>query len=359
MTIDPLDKIRVLIADDSFFMRTYLTEILRTDNSFDVVGTASSGDEVIILAHELKPDVITMDYHMPGKNGVESIADIMLGDRPLPAIIMLSAFSGEDGQNARKILEESGAHIIVKPSGEVSLDMEKVAGEVIKKIKDVGMIEVKIRKAYTRMHHVAVKREAKKTTQSSPFRGLLVIGASTGGPPLVEHLLAELDPDSGISIVVVQHMSQYFTELFANRLNRVTKFHVREARNGDAFLPGVALVVPGGHSLVSIDEDEIGLCALTLKKSTRDAREVEIDNTMATVARCFSGPVVGVLLSGMGKDGASGLKAINKYGGVALVQDPETATVSAMPYHAIHETGAEVVALENLPMRIMSCLQVK
>ncbi len=353
------EKIRVLVADDSFFMRTYLSEILCNDDAVLVVGTASSGDEVIVLAEKLRPDVITMDYHMPGKNGVEAIAAIMLGGHPLPAIIMISAFSGKEGRNAQRSLNAAGVHIIVKPSGEVSLDMEKIATTVVEKIKEVGFIAVKMRNAYALTHQAVINHEMKSIRVGDTFGGLLVIGASTGGPPLVEHLLSELDPDSGLSVVIVQHMSSSFTRLFAERLNRVTRFHVREARDGDMFLPGIALVIPGGHALTSIHEDEKGLCSLAIKKTPDDVHEVEIDNTMITIAHCFSGPIVGVLLSGMGKDGTAGLKEIHMKGGIALVQDPETATVSAMPYHAMHEIGAEVVSLDALPVRIMTYLQSK
>ena len=188
MQIELNEKIRVLIADDSFFIRTYLDELLRTRPLVEVVGLASSGTEAVEFAARLKPDVVMMDYHMPGKNGVEATADIMLGKGTLPAIIMLSAFSGEDGAHVRKILLATGAHVIEKPSGEISLDIEKVANIILQKIEDVGHVQVQMRKAFApaeaRANSVYCRNDG------SPISGVVVIGASTGGPPLVEYLIA-------------------------------------------------------------------------------------------------------------------------------------------------------------------------
>lgn len=345
------EKIRVLIADDSLFIRTYLTALLRADPEIDVIGTASSGDEVVALAEDLKPDVVTMDYHMPGKNGVEAAAAIMLGSRPLPAIIMLSAFAGDEGEKVQSSLMASGAHVILKPSGEVSLDIEKVASSVIKKIKEVGRIAIVMRNVYGRAHRDIAPIAVRKTPGDVPS-GVVVIGASTGGPPLIEYLLSLFDPERGLSVVVVQHMSAYFTDLFAERLNRVTGFQVREAKNGDILVSGCALVVPGGHMLSPYPRN-IGVPAFNVEPVPNILKEVMIDMTMKTVADSFGGDVVGVLLSGMGHDGSEGLRAISENGGLSLVQDPHTATVSAMPNYALSQGGAkEMYAIEDIPARI-------
>ncbi len=344
------DRIRVLIADDSFFIRRYLAELLATEPEIEIIGTASNGDEVVLLAAKLKPDVITMDYNMPGKNGIEAAAAIMLGERPLPSIIMLSAFLGEEGQEMRRTLEASGAQVIAKPSGEVSLDIEKVAAQVVRKIKEAGETARKIRIATGhKMHAIADKQAELKDEQ---LRHVIVIGASTGGPPLVEHLLSQIDPSLGISIVIAQHMSKYFTELFAERLNRVTRFNVREAKSDDVLSPGLALVVPGGFALDfhndKNDADKLFLIPTMLAK-----HEDEIDLTMEAIARFYEQHSCGILLSGMGSDGTKGLHAINKHGGHTIVQDPHTATVSSMPTHAMDEGGIDaVLSVENMPSYI-------
>ena len=350
--MDSKDRIRVLIADDSFFIRRYLTELLASEPEIEIVGAASNGDEVVLLAAKLKPDVITMDYNMPGKNGIEAAAAIMLGERPLPTIIMLSAFLGEDGQEMRRTLEASGAQVVSKPSGEVSLDIEKVAIQIVQKIKEAGETARKIRIATGHKMHVVIDKQVE--LKDKQLQHVVVIGASTGGPPLVEHLLSQIDPAFGVSIVIAQHMSKYFTELFAERLNRVTSFTVREAKSDDILLPGLALVVPGGFALdfhnekndKNDSERKLFLIPTMLAK-----HEDEIDLTMEAIAKTFGVHSCGILLSGLGSDGTKGLHAIKKHGGFTIVQDPHTAIVSSMPTHAVDEGGIDaVLSVENMPL---------
>ena len=358
--MDHNDDIRVLVADDSFFIRTYIVELLRTASGITVVGTASTGTEVVRLARELKPDVITMDYHMPNKNGMEATAEIMLGDQFLPAIIMLSAFDGTDGKKVLHMLRESGAHVIAKPSGEVSLDLEKVAATIISKIYEVGVQQVKIRKAYAYLEIHGPKNVPSVSHAGSPLC-VVVIGASTGGPPLVEHLLATFPLSPQIAFVVVQHMSKYFTELFAERLDHTVRLSVREAKGDDVLLPTTALVVPGGFSLVpkkmkNGDVDPEHRFGLSLPYP--DSENGVIDQTMETIAKSYGSRVFGVLLSGMGSDGTLGLRAVKLHGGKTIVQDPETAVVPFMPKSALHEGIVDaVLSLEEIPGWILD--QVK
>lgn len=356
MQIELNEKIRVLIADDSFFIRTYLDELLRTRPLVEVVGLASSGTEAVEFAARLKPDVVMMDYHMPGKNGVEATADIMLGKGTLPAIIMLSAFSGEDGAHVRKILLATGAHVIEKPSGEISLDIEKVANIILQKIEDVGHVQVQMRKAFApaeaRANSVYCRNDG------SPISGVVVIGASTGGPPLVEYLIAALERCPDISIVIVQHMSAYFSSLFTERLARNTRFHVREARDSEAIIPGDVLVVPGGSSLCIAETSNLSSCVFNVEESSSDKQEGAIDNTMISITQCYREAVVGVLLSGMGEDGTAGMRAIRLMGGLILAQEPETAAVRSMPQHAIEKSGAKAIRVEDIPEHIVNYLKL-
>jgi two-component system chemotaxis response regulator CheB len=355
--MDHNDDIRVLVADDSFFIRTYVVELLRAHSGITVVGTASTGTEVVRLARELRPDVITMDYHMPNKNGMEATAEIMLGDQMLPAIIMLSAFDGTDGKKIFQMLSESGAHVIAKPSGEVSLDLEKISGTIIAKIYEVGIQQVKIRKAYAYLEIHGPKPVPSGVHSDSPL-SVVVIGASTGGPPLVEHLLTIFPPTPQIAFVVVQHMSKYFTELFAERLDRTVRLSVREAKGNDVFIPGTALVVPGGFSLdykePTKKDDAASVHRFDLSFPRPDSENGVIDQTMETIAKSYGSRVFGVLLSGMGSDGTLGLRAIKAYGGATVVQDPETAVVPFMPKSALHEGIVDAaLSLDEIPRWIL------
>jgi two-component system, chemotaxis family, protein-glutamate methylesterase/glutaminase len=350
-------KIRVLVADDSFFIRTYLSELLSREADIEVVGAAVNGSEVVDLARKFHPDVITMDYNMPSKNGLEASAEIMLGDRPLPAIIMLSAFSGEEGKRVWRSLEESGAHIIMKPSGEVSLDIDKVGRSIVEKIKDVGYAEMRVRELYERLRPSPVTRRVRtrrSRTKESPA-GVVVVGASTGGPPLIERLLSLISPEEGYAFVIAQHMSAYFTELFAERLDRVTDFSVREASDGDTLEAGHVLVVPGGYSLLPRDETPPSGAepAFSLEQISTAYTENGIDDAMRAVAHNYGRKAFGVLLPGVSSDGAKGLAAIRSHGGAALVQEPRTAAVAAMPEHALIAGAADdVAALEDIPEKI-------
>ncbi len=363
--METTEHIHVLIADDSTFIRAYLIELLRADPQIEVVGTAATGDDVVMLARDLRPDVITMDYNMPGKNGVEATAAIMLGDQPLPGIIMLSAFEGEEGARVRAMLESSGAHVVAKPSGEVALDIEKVAAELVRKIKEVGVAQLNIRSSNSAILPANPPPSSfqRPTASSEALRGVVIIGASTGGPPLVEHLLSLLRPEWGIAVIVVQHMSKYFTELFAGRLDRIVRFSVREAKDGDTFIPGAALVLPGGFAISGFVDTPAGEQShgttpqFVLSESTNHAED-EINRTMESVASHFHGPLFGILLSGMGKDGSEGLRVIKSHGGHTLVQDPKTAMIASMPEHALHEGFVDaVLPIEAIPEWVSKILR--
>jgi two-component system, chemotaxis family, protein-glutamate methylesterase/glutaminase len=338
--------IRVLIADDSVFIRHYLTELFRTDPDIAVVGVASDGEEVVRLANELHPDVVTMDYHMPKRTGLEAAAAIMLGAHPLPGIVMLSAFEGEEGREVHRTLFASGARVVRKPSGEVSLDIEKVAANILSEVKAAGAVSRQFRLATPSPSSATSTSETHGVPSHGPTL-VVVIGASTGGPPLIEHLLTSLDPSLGISVVIVQHMSKYFTELFAERLDRVTGFSVHEAKSGDALRPGLALVVPGGMSLCCRKEDSSSERDSLFRVLPTDVYHEEmIDKTMISLASCFGTRVIGVLLSGMGDDGVEGLRQIKEHGGVTIAQEPDSATISSMPMSAINSGVVD----ESLPL---------
>lgn len=331
--------IRLLIADDSAFIRRYLTELFHEESDIAIVGVACDGDQVVELAATLHPDVITMDYNMPKRNGLDAAAAIMRDARPLPGIIMLSGFEGEEGKEVRHTLEACGAHVVAKPSGEVSLDIETVARDIVARVREVGAVTRILRSEEAvrdpSLSAPSVYSSALLSTRES--LRVVVIGASTGGPPVVEHLLSMLDPASGVAVVIVQHMSKYFTELFAERLDRVTGFSVAEAKSGDLLLPGHALVVPGGMSLscsrASVDHSSSGNSFLVLPCDVY--HEEAIDKTMASVAHCFGARSIGVLLSGMGDDGVEGMRAIKDAGGITIAQEPSTATIASMPMSAI------------------------
>lgn len=342
-------KIRVLIADDSYFVRRYLHELLSQDADIAVVGEAKDGVEVVAMAAELHPDVITMDYRMPRKNGLDATAEIMLGSRPLPAVIILSAFAGTDGRETLERLRSAGALVIEKPSGEVSLDIDRIADEIVTTVKKVGDVQRRIR-MYARALVARAGRATPIRKHSAPL-AVVVIGASTGGPPLVEHLLATLGEEESAAFVIVQHMSKYFTELFSERLDRLAPMPVHEAKEGEELLPGTITVVPG-NSAVTFDRGAEGGPHIRLHVVELPERRDEhaIDLTMRSAADLFGSATIGMVLSGMGSDGTDGLAAIKEAKGSTFAQDPLSATVSSMPESAISAGIVDrILGIEEMP----------
>lgn len=342
-------KIRVLIADDSYFVRRYLHELLSQDPDIAVVGEAKDGIEVVQLAAELHPDVITMDYRMPRKNGLEATAEIMLGSRPLPAVIILSAFAGTDGRETLDRLRAAGALVIEKPSGEVSLDIDRIADEIVTTVKKVGDVQRRIR-MYARALVVRANRSKPARTHAAPL-AIVVVGASTGGPPLVEHLLASLGEEGDAAFVIVQHMSKYFTELFSERLDRLAPMPVHEASDGEELKPGTITVVPG-NSAVTFEREAAGSPNVRIRVVDLPERRDEhaIDLSMRSAADVFGSAAIGLVLSGMGSDGTDGLAAIRAAKGSTFAQDPLSATVSSMPESAISAGAVDrILGLEEMP----------
>lgn len=356
--MDHDEKIRVLIADDSYFVRRYLHELLTQDPDILVIGEAKDGAEAVVMATELHPDVITMDYRMPRKNGLEATAEIMLGSHPLPAVVILSAFAGTDGRETLARLRAAGALVIEKPSGEVSLDIDRIAGSIISTVKKVGDVQRRIR-MYARALVDRAGRNVHVRERFPAPLALVVVGASTGGPPLVEHILSSLGGGSDAAIVIVQHMSKYFTELFADRLDRISPTPVHEARDGEELVPGSIVVAPGNSAVVFERVPNFPARVMVrLAPIPEKHDERFIDTTMISAADVFGAASVGILLSGMGNDGTEGLRAIHRKGGITYVQEPSSATVASMPESAI-ASGAvdQVLSLEEIPDALLGAIR--
>ena len=344
-------KIKVLIVDDSFFMRKLLRELFVSYEHIEVVGDAKSGAEAVAAAKKLKPDVITMDYNMPGMNGAEATAEIMKGERPLPAIIMVSAATREGAEETFKSLRAGAVDFVTKPSGEVSLDIEKVGAELAEKIRVVAGAHIERPKWIKREVEVKKVRERKEQAPQ-----LVIIGSSTGGPPAVEDILSALPGDLKIAIIVVQHMPEKFTKSFANRLNKVCAFNVDEAQEGDVIHIGSCLVAPGNFHLEVVRQENgfERVVHLNQEAPMHGGLRPAIDITMKSVVENFTGGILGIILTGMGRDGADGMAAIKERGGYTIVQSPETAVIDSMPKAAIEQGAArEVVPLKEIAKRIM------
>ena len=322
MTASP---IRVLVVDDSAFMRKMVSEILARDPGICIVGSARDGADALSKLVPLQPDVITLDVEMPVLDGFGTLAQIMQR-RPTP-VLMLSSLTQAGADATLRCLELGAVDVVGKPSGSISLDIEKVAAELIAKVKAAAGTK----SPRPMRSSPAPRLEVPAITPKLPGRheklSVLAIGASTGGPRALQTLIPALPADLGLSIVIVQHMPPGFTASLARRLEQTSPFTAKEAADGDKLHPGQILVAPGGHHL---EFDAGGTARLTTEPPIHGVRPA-VDITFASLAQIYGAHLLAVLLTGMGKDGARGLKLIHDKGGRTLAEDETTCIVYGMP----------------------------
>lgn len=333
-------KIRVLVADDSFFMRKLIKDILESDEAIEVVGTAKDGEEAVSEALRLKPDVITMDYMMPRMDGAQATYAILSQPGNLPAIIMISAYTQPNVKATFDSLRAGVTDIIEKSSGDLSLDIDKKKDEIITKVKAVAYAKIQ--------KHGELIPSIKKANPSKNITAkIIVIGASTGGPPVVENIIIKLPEGLKSTILVVQHMPSNFTKIFADRLSVLSVLPVKEANNHDHLNQGDIFVAAGGFHLTLENREQIVL------KTTPENTDFcpSIDVTMKSAVEKFGNHCVGIVLTGMGNDGFEGAKAIKEAGGYVIAQTPETCVVDSMPNHVIRAGLADEVLSPNQIVR--------
>jgi two-component system chemotaxis response regulator CheB len=333
-----MGQIRVLVVDDSLLMQRVLSDTLRSDKQLTVVGTARDGEEALIKVANLRPDVVTMDIEMPKMNGLTATRRIM-ETRPTP-VVMISALTQREAQLTLKALEFGAVDYVPKPSGQISLNMESVREELLSKVKTAAYANLATAKA------TAQQSIAGPTTIGDR---IISIAASTGGPPAVTKVLTSLPADTP-PILIVQHMPKGITKLFAKGLNESCKFPVKEAQEGDWVQESLALVAPGGLHMTVTKEFRIHLNSDPPVNYVRPAADV----LMVSAAEVFGSKNIGVVLTGMGSDGAKGIKAIKEQGGFTIAQDKETSVVFGMP-NVAYQTGCidVVAALEQIPKQIV------
>lgn len=348
-------KFRVLIVDDSAFMRKVLETIFCADDQLTVVGQAKDGREAITMAESLKPDVITMDINMPYVDGLQATSQIMTTN-PKP-IVVVSSESKEGAASTLKALELGAIEFVTKPSGGVDLDMDSIREELLRKVKMAAKVRV-VRTAARLTSplqgengaRVPAPALAAKHPSQTAFADqkfpVVVLAASTGGPATVMRLAPGFTRDFPAAVIVVQHMPATFTTQYALQLAEFTSIRVKEAETGEIISTGTLYICPGGQHLRIAPGGRIQLDA----SSGRIGGYLpNIDVTMESVAN-LAGPLsIGVVLTGMGSDGANGVKAIKAAGGLALAQDEATSVIFGMPGEAI-KTGAveQVLGIDKI-----------
>lgn len=345
-------KITVLIVDDSALVRQLLVDMISQDPELEVAGIARDGVEAIKMTQDLDPDVITMDIHMPEMDGLSALEYIMKKS-PRP-VVMLSALVKKGAAPTLKALELGAVDFIAKPS-QFPTSVNEVREDVIDKIKAAARSRAK--EVWERTRRAKPPKKVKVRRESVRGGRLVVIGASAGGPRALAEIVPALPEEIPASIVVVQHMPEPFTASFAERLNSKARVEVREAINGEELEEGLALVVPGGQDLMF---EKIGggkVRARLLPTVAKHGASPVIDVTMESAAQVFEERAIGVLLSGMGSDGAMGLGMIKDSGGQTIAQDEETCLVFGMPKAAIERhLVSEILPLEKIAEAIVARL---
>lgn len=350
--------IKVLVIDDSAFMRKALSTMLDGDPEIHVVGTARDGMEGLEKIRQLQPDVITMDIEMPRMDGLTTLRHIMM-ETPRP-VIMISSLTTDGAEATLKAMELGAVDFIPKQLSRVSLEIVKIEQELRNKVKIVA--KRKLRTLRTPRRSPAPVSTSHLPTrdvhppQGRQLRDIVAIGVSTGGPPAIQKVLSKLPETFPACILIAQHMPQAFTGPFAKRLDAVCRIKVKEAETGDRVQPGVAFIAPGGQHL-SIDQ-KVSRVDLLVSHEPKEALYKPSANVLITsVADGVGKRGVGVILTGMGNDGLEGIRQLKGKNGYILAQDDASCVVYGMP-KAIVDAGLadEVLDIEDMAQGIMNAL---
>jgi two-component system chemotaxis response regulator CheB len=330
------DDVRVLIVDDSPVAREVLRSVLETDESIRVVGMAGTGREAIELTEQLRPDLVTMDLVMPGMDGMEATARIM-ARRPTP-ILFFSAFIGDDGEYSRSDAIAAGAlDIVQKPPQMLDSRWQSDAGALVKKIKSLARVPV--------VTHIQGRRKRDEwreptiATATQQVTKVVAIGASTGGPKVLDELLPSLPAHYSPGVVVVQHLAEGFMAGWLAALRQRCALSLKVAETGDRIQAGRILFAPSSGNLTILAGGRVRIDDGSLTGGVSPS----VDVTFTSIAESYGARAAGVLLTGMGTDGAAGLLAIRNAGGTTMVQDEASCVVFGMPRAAISLDAAQSV----------------
>ncbi|MDP3029189.1 MAG: chemotaxis response regulator protein-glutamate methylesterase [Deltaproteobacteria bacterium] len=345
-----MKKIKVLIVDDSALFRRFLCDLLRQDQTLFVVGTAADAHEAGDKVASLRPDVLTLDIEMPGISGIDFLRKLMQTN-PLP-VIMVSSYTEENGLLTIEALATGAVDFVLKPVNGGTLDKENFAREVVQKIKTAAVS--KIEKSIN-LNRMQKRRNRLRCKPQTSTRQMVAIGASTGGTRAIYEVLRALPPDTP-GIAVVQHMPPKFTRLFARRMNELCPMFVKEAEDMDYVQPGHVLIAPGDRHM-EIEGSKSGHRVRLSDGPPVNFHRPSIDVFFQSVAETVGNKAVGVILTGMGTDGAKGLLAMRRNGAYTIAQDKETSLIFGMPGAAI-KLGAscEVAPIHKMPESILTGL---
>ncbi|WP_398295305.1 chemotaxis response regulator protein-glutamate methylesterase [Sporosarcina saromensis] len=371
-----IQRKKVLVVDDSAFMRKLISDMLSNHPSLTVVATARNGQDALAKVEQLCPDVITMDIEMPVMDGLEALQQIMK-TTPTP-IVMLSSTTEIGAKNTMLAMEYGAVDFVAKPGGPISLNLSDVEAEIVKKVVQASTIKVatltkkrEVQKNSSPQFNMNVRQQRKQSMKqdfqpfydsgkkmSKQLTSFVIIGTSTGGPRALQAVLTELPKSIPAPILVVQHMPPGFTKSLAQRLDGLSEIHVKEAEDGEPFVNGTAYIAPGGKHL-TIDASSNGYnVRLDEIEPPRKGHRPAVDVLLESASNFPAIQFLSVIMTGMGHDGKEGLQTLKaSCNTIAIAESERTSIVYGMP-KAIRDAGLadQVVDLEEIPTVIMNSL---
>ncbi len=349
--------INVIVVDDSAFMRKSLSMMLESDPMIKVVATARDGREGIEKIKAFKPDLVTMDIEMPGMDGLTALG-IIMKEMPLP-VLMISSLTTEGAQSTLEALSRGAVDFIPKELSYVSLDIVKIKEELVTKVKEIVQSRSltfrlqRIRSSAQGVQGVGpkplpVQQHFVKKSERKDYRAV-VVGISTGGPMALLQTIPKIPAGFPVGIAVVQHMPPHFTKSMADRLNGLSAIEVHEAVDGEPLEPATVLIAPGGrHMTFERSGGQVRVRVSDEPKNTLYHPSADI--MIQSAVNVVNAPMVGLIMTGMGKDGLEGLRDVKKKGGYIIAQDEETCVVYGMPKAVVEDGIADaVVPLNDIP----------
>ncbi len=341
--------IRVLVVDDSALIRGVLTELLSQDPGIEVIGTAPDPYVARQKIKELNPDVLTLDVEMPKMDGLTFLEKLMAG-HPMP-VVMVSSLTQEGCETTLRALELGAVDFATKPTLDIKHGMEDQAHALIHKVKSAAQATIRARNP-AREHHSESRKPIVRSAMLKTTDTIIAIGASTGGTEALRDILEVLPPNTP-PIIITQHMPERFTRHFADRLNHMCQIHVKEAEEGDSVIPGQALIAPGNYHM-ELRRSGAKYYVHTNQDPPVNRHRPSVDVMFRSVAHYAGSNSLGVILTGMGNDGAAGMAEMKQGGAYTIAQDEDSCVVFGMPKEAIKAGGVDkILPLGDIPAAML------
>jgi two-component system chemotaxis response regulator CheB len=345
--------VRVLIVDDSAFIRNTLTGMISSDPEIEVVGIARDGIEAVEKVVSLKPDIVTLDVEMPRMDGIEAL-QLIMSQYPVP-VLMVSALTTDGAQVTLEALDLGAVDFIPKNLDDLSVNIVKIKESLIDKIKSIARRGI--------VHNPSIKKpQPLKMPKPSEYKsrrktGVIVIGSSTGGPKALQNIISKLPKEIPVPILIAPHMPPNFTGPFADRLNQISVVNVKEAENREPLQKGTVYIAPGrGH--MGVLKKKITETLISISSNSGEyIYKPSVDALMLSVLEVYSGQVLGIILTGLGNDGERGMREIKNKGGRTIAQNEQTCVVYGMPKSVINAGLADkIVPLDEIAGEIINAV---